>query len=214
MATTAKQAVELRRTELEAEERGARFEGSHRWRLILDTAADLFARQGYEATTMQDIADAVGMLKGSLYHYIKTKEDLLFHVLLEIHNERYDVHVDPSSPAIEQIEAYVQTHIRSNIERLSKGSLFYINIGALSPSRQAVVLEKRRSYDTALRALILEGQADGSVRPDVDEKLAAIAILTALNAIHLWYDPARGDNRDAVAEAFSDLFVSGLKPRG
>lgn len=210
MSTTAKQAVALRRTELEAAELDARFEGSKRWREILDTAADLFSRQGYEATTMSDIADAVGMLKGSLYHYIKTKEDLLFHVLLEIHNETYDETIDPSDPALEQIRSYLKQHVRSNINRLSKASLFYINIGALRPDRRDVVLAKRRAYDAALRSMVVAGKGDGSVRSDVDEKLSTIAMLTALNSIYLWYNPGKGDNTERVASEFSDFFVAGL----
>lgn len=204
-------AVAVRRTELEAEELEEKFKGSARWREIVDTAADLFSRQGYDATSMQEIADAVGMLKGSVYHYIRTKEDLLFQVLLEVHSVDYAAGIDAGLPSIERVRTYVQNHLRYNLTHLSRVSLYAISINALSPARQEVVIARRRRYDETLRSFIADGKNDGTVRVNTDEKLTAIAMLTAMNSVHAWYDPSRGHNVEAITDAFTELFITGLR---
>jgi AcrR family transcriptional regulator len=201
----------------EIDARVARFEGSARWREILDVAADHFADKGYEATSVQDIADAVGMLKGSLYHYISEKEDLLFHVLIEIHDQllvRFEEYANVGDGSLAKIRAFIDGHTRVNIVEIRRGSIFYLNFPALSEARQKLILERRRQFDTFLRATIEEGKREGSIRADVDANLAALAILTSLNSLYIWYNPARGDGSDHIAAEFAELFVSGLAAKG
>src|ERR1700709_1858528 len=88
-----------------------------REREIIATAAEIFRKNGYADTSVQDVADAVGILKGSLYYYIDSKEDLLYRVLLEVHEDAQgwlsEIAEMDASP-LEKISAYVRRHIEYN----------------------------------------------------------------------------------------------------
>lgn len=88
--------------------------------------------------------------------------------------------------------------------------VFYHDFRSLGGDRLGVILDARRSYEEALRALVREGQAEGVVCPDVDPKLAAAAILGMTNWIYHWYRPDGERSADEVAGAFGDLAVAGL----
>jgi TetR/AcrR family transcriptional regulator, cholesterol catabolism regulator len=199
----------IQRVELQAQEHFAKFADSDRWEKILYSAADLFARKGYAATSFQDLADEVGMLRGSFYHYVKSKADLLFYVLYLVHDVDYSADVDPAASAPDKVRSFVRTHLQNSVSRRDWATLFSMNIAALTPDQRALILAKRRSVDEELRALLREGQAEGTVRPDLDVKLVSIAILTVVNSLYLWFDEERGD-LDKVAATLEDLFENGF----
>lgn len=204
----------------EVRERDARFEGSGRWRQIVDVAGRLFSEKGYAATSMQEIADTVGMLKGSLYHYIGNKEDLLFHSILEVHTrmlERFDEYRTTPGTSLDRIRAFIEGHVELALEMFVEGPgpVFYTSFDALSEERQAIVLDLRRRFDDFLRELIDEGKDEGVIRKDVDPALSALAILTTLNSMYIWYDPSRSEDRETIAQQFADLYIRGLaSPQG
>lgn len=196
-----------------AQERTARFAGSERWQAILNAAAELFSTKGYEETSMHEIAEAVGMLKGSLYHYIKTKEDLLFHLILDIHDDlsvHFEEYANVEGTALTKIAAFIEGHTRHNIREIARGPIFYRNFQHLSPPRQAVILERRRNFDRFLRELLHQGKEQGVIRQDVDVAISAIVILTAMNSLYVWYHADRGDGEEKVAQEFTRTFLLGL----
>lgn len=200
-----------------AQERDARFAGSERWRAILDAASELFSTKGYEETSMQEIADAVGMLKGSLYHYIRNKEDLLFHLLLEIHDDlsvHFEEYARAEGTALTKVAAFVDGHSRHNIREIARGPIFYRNFQHLGTQRQAVILERRRNFDRFLRELIRQGQDEGVIRLDVDVEIAVLIILTAMNSLHVWYHAEHGNSEERVAHEFTRMFLLGLAVPG
>lgn len=190
----------------------SRVDNSERWRDILDAAAKLFAERGYAGTSLHHIADHVGITKGSLFHYIDTKDDLLFEVLLEIHEihlQHFDEYAEASGGPLERLRAFIEGHARVNIADIDRGSVFYLNFDSLSAERRDVILRTRRKFDEFLRRLLHEAKVDGLIRPDVDEQLAAIGILTALNSMHLWWKPDYTTKTD-VPTQFADLFICGV----
>ena len=94
---------------------------------ILEAAARVFHEKGYESTSIQDIADAVGILKGSLYYYIDSKEDLLYEILEGIHGEALAEvrQAAAEGEPLERIRAFVAAHIHHNAENLVKMALFF-----------------------------------------------------------------------------------------
>jgi AcrR family transcriptional regulator len=189
-----------------------RFEDSERWRNIIDAAARMFASRGYEATSIQHIADEVGITKGSIYHYIDSKDDLLFHVILEIHEQHlqhFENYADTPGGPIDRLRAFIEGHVRVNIDDIERGSIFYLNFESLSEGRRELILRKRRKFDAFVRELLRQAKNEGSVRADVDTNIAAIGILTALNSLYLWWDADRNVDID-VPRQFADLFISGV----
>jgi AcrR family transcriptional regulator len=186
----------------------------HRRAEIVQVAAQLFNEKGYEHTSMQDIADAVGILKGSLYYYIESKEDLLYEITREVHQSAY-VDVDRlravPGTALSRIRALVTAHLIHNIGRLVKMAVFFHDFRALTAEHRAEILRERDRYESFLRELIIEGQAEGVICPDVDAKVISFGILGLVNWIYHWYDP-RGDLRPAqLADAYADFIVAGLQ---
>jgi AcrR family transcriptional regulator len=131
------------KTETQTARNGARPSSKKREREILDAAAEIFHRQGYADTSVQDVADAVGILKGSLYYYIDSKEDLLFRVLVEVHEDSRGIVEEVGAmdaPPLERLYAYIRRHIEYNTRHLSKIAVYYHDFGLLSEDRRKVIV--------------------------------------------------------------------------
>jgi TetR/AcrR family transcriptional regulator, cholesterol catabolism regulator len=184
-----------------------------RWRAILDAAAGIFARKGYEGTTIRDIAEAVGMLAGSLYYYIESKEDLLFAVVDEIHRDGRRLMEEPPIPQDDPVEAIRETvlrHVRFTAENVVRTAVFYDDFRYLAPERKAAIVESRRSTEREIATLIERGQRDGLFETTVEPELASIAMLGFLNSIHQWYRPGGRWTPEQLAQAYAELVLGGL----
>ena len=200
--TTRKRAVPPKARK--AREVGARFED------VVDTAAELFSKQGYAGTSVQDVADAVGMLKGSLYHYINTKEDLLYAVIQEAHHDTASRGYEALSldgDAFDKLRFVVDKHLRGADARLAKVRVFYREAAALSPERLSEIIADRDTYEHSLRKIIIVGQDEGSFAPHLDPTLTSIAILALLNSVQQWFRPDGPRTLDEVIDVFTDLIL-------
>jgi TetR/AcrR family transcriptional regulator, cholesterol catabolism regulator len=185
-----------------------------REREIIDVAAGIFHRQGYADTSVQDVADAVGILKGSLYYYIDSKEDLLFRVLEEVHEDAHAIVEEVGAmdaPPLERLGAYLRKHVAYNTNNLTKVAVYYHDFGLLSPDRREVIIEQRRVYERFVIGLIREAQEEGAVSPLVDAKLAAYSVLGMANWVYTWYSPKGKTSPSELASLIADLIVGGLE---
>src|ERR1700761_7679001 len=117
-----------------------------RQREIIDAAAEIFYRKGYSETSVQDVADAVGILKGSLYYYIDSKEDLLFQMLLEVHEDAKSVGSENAAldlPPLDRLRFYIQRHVEYNARNLAKIAVYYHDFGLLTPERRKAIVGQR-----------------------------------------------------------------------
>ena len=180
---------------------------------VLDAAARVFHEKGYNATTIQDIADEVGILKGSVYYYITSKEDVLFEVLEEAHEAAINTvlrAVETDADPLEKIRAFIATLARFNAENQVRMGVFLHDFTALSEPRRVQIVRARDRYDRLLRNLISDGQREGLIRADVDAKLAALAVMGMINTIYQWYRPSGGSRPQQIGSAYADLVVKGL----
>jgi AcrR family transcriptional regulator len=183
---------------------GSRFED------IVDAAAELFSEQGYPATSIQDIADRVGLLKGSLYHYINTKEDLLHAVIQEAHHHTAALGVEAlalDGNAIDKVTFVVERHLSGAASNLAKVRVFYREAKFLPDDRLRDILATRDSYEHSLRQIIIGGQEEGLFARHLDPTLTAIAILAILNSVEHWYRPEGPRTLEEVIAAFTDLVL-------
>lgn len=181
---------------------------------IYEVAADIFHRKGYAATTLQDIAEAVGLLKGSLYYYIDTKEDLLYRISRTIHEgaqSNLAAARSASEAPAERLRTLVEGHVMAFGHRLSWIRVFYTEHNSLSPERRREIMAARRSYERFVDEVIAAGQADGSFCPDLDRRIAASALLTTLNTVYQWYRPGSDAPIDVVAKTYAELLLNGLR---
>lgn len=180
---------------------------------LIDVAAKIFQDKGYEAASIQDVADALGILKGSVYYYIDSKEDLLFAAIQEVHQsaltnvERIrEMDEDP----LTLIRLFVESHIRHISDNLVKATVFFHDFRSLDPKRKAVIVEERDSYDEFLRELISRGQSEGLICKDIDPKVATLGILGMMNWIYQWYRVGGGLDPAAIGRQFADLALASL----
>lgn len=198
--------------------RGASEDGSGRTpkrrdREVIDAAAKVFYRRGYADASVQDIADELGILKGSLYHYIDTKEDLLFRLLSETHD---DVHaildevaaVDGLDP-LERLRLYVRRQVEFNVDNLTKISVYYHDVERLSDDRRAEIHARRREHERWVVDLITQAQREGRADPDVDPKFLSRCIFATIIWPYQWFRPGR-DKRSEVAETCAHYALSGV----
>jgi AcrR family transcriptional regulator len=180
---------------------------------ILEAAARVFHEKGYESTSIQDIADSVGILKGSLYYYITSKEDLLFEIIQGVHEEalkNLERTAAVEGDALQKIRAFVVVHFTHNALNLVKMAVFFQDFRSLNGERRQVIVEERDLYDNFLRDLIRQGQDEGIVCPDIEPKLAAITVLGMMNWIYHWYRPGGELSAPEIANAYADFVVAGL----
>ena len=177
------------------------------------TATRLFRQRGYHATSMQDLGEALQMNRGSLYHYITGKDELLWAILnraLDLLEERVRPVLEREAPSVERLTDAIREHLRVAAEHADELSLIQIELRALSPERQREIIARRDAYEAAWRSAIEAGVADGALRP-FDVRLAGIGILSACNWFTQWYRPEGPLSVDDVADAFGELFLGGLR---
>lgn len=186
-----------------------------RWQEILDAALALFYAQGYHATSMQDLADAVGLQKGSLYHYIRSKEDLLYPLIeqtLEGYVRDLEAIVASGGSAAERLRRAVTAHVE-RVARFGDMMTVFISEGRhLKPDEQDRVRALSGRYRRMLEDLIREGADTGEFRTG-DPALATMALLGACNWLPQWYRPDGRATPAQIAEEFIKLFLGGLAGR-
>jgi AcrR family transcriptional regulator len=180
---------------------------------VLEAAARVFHEKGYESTSIQDIAEAVGILKGSLYYYIRSKEDLLYEIIKAVHEDALaNIHhvEEMDGDALQKMRAFVTSHLVFNAENLTKMGVFFHDFRSLSGERRQTIVEARDIYDELVRRLIREGQEEKIICPDIDPKSVTFAVMGALNWIYQWYKPDGKLSASSIADEFADLVVNGL----
>jgi TetR/AcrR family transcriptional regulator, cholesterol catabolism regulator len=174
-------------------------------------AARLFAEKGYHGTSIGDLAEAMGVQKGSLYAHIDSKEDLLWDVAREgaaAFHAALDS-VPEEGPAIERVRAALRAHLRVIAEQLDVATVFIREWRYLDGARRDEFLGERRRYEERFRALFREGRERGELRTDLDDATAALVALSAANWAYTWLRP--GTETDALADRFTALLLDGMR---
>jgi TetR/AcrR family transcriptional regulator, cholesterol catabolism regulator len=193
----------------------ARMKPSARMEEILARAAELFYEKGYHATTIEDVARKVGMLKGSLYYYIRSKEDLLYELLLGIivkGVENASKAIDGIADPTERLEKAVEAQIEHIIQNQTYVGLFLHEFNTLNGKRQKRIQEEMLKYQKIFVDAIREGQKQGQF-VEADTLLLTDAILGMTNWIYRWYPGTRNPGLDNVKKAFISFIMNGIKKR-
>lgn len=177
---------------------------------ILHAALRAFKERGYHATTLDDIAERIGVRKTALYHYFPDKEAILYEChresLAEI--ERLMKEARELDTASEQLAHVIREHVRVMTDTL-EGSPLAFEVTAFSPERQEEMIAARDRYERELRSIIDRGIEDGEFR-QVDSKVAVFAVLGAINWIARWYSPEGSVHAPELGAQFADHLVGGL----
>jgi len=182
-------------------------------------AIDVFWRKGYDSASVQDVADHVGVLKGSLYHYIDTKEDLLFWILEDVHvrsMEILDGVLALDVAPLVRLRTFIERHVEWYLENVAEVTVYFRDWRCVEGDRLVLVRERRRAHDRAVRGLIEDTQANADVHPGLDAKYASFFILSAVNHVPHWYQQGGPAGPADVAGKYADFVVGalvGTRPR-
>jgi AcrR family transcriptional regulator len=184
---------------------------STRRREVTREAAKLFAQKGYHGTSIGDIAEALGVQKGSLYAHIDSKEDLLYETMREgadAFHAALDA-IPEDATAVEKIRLALRGHLRVVAEQLDVATVFVQEWRYLEGERREEVVAERRRYEERIRDLFREGRELSELRADLDEASAALLLLSAANWAYTWLQPGR--DTDELADRFFALLVEGMR---
>ena len=174
-------------------------------------AARLFAERGFHGTSMGDLADALGVQKGSLYSLTGSKQQLLFETMQEgalAFHAALDA-VPEDAPAVERIRVALRGHLRVVSEQLDVATVFTREWRYLEDAYRDEILGERRRYEARWRALFREGLERGQLRTDLDVGAAALLVLSAANWAYTWLEPGR--DTDELADRFTAILVDGIR---
>ena len=178
---------------------------------VMAAAAAVFAEKGYHEATTKDIADRLGILPGSLYYYIDSKEAALLEVCRRhgaVFNANLQKLLEQDLPIADKVRAGIALHLMNN--RLDLVYSFAFSHRALP---DAVLPEMRalsREYQRLWEAIFRRAMAQGELRRDFDAHVATRALLALCNGAIDWYEKKRASEIAAIAEKFAGYFLDGI----
>ena len=182
---------------------------------VLRAAVEVFNERGYDGASMEILSRRLGIAKSAIYHHVSGKEELLRMALdraLDGWSEAAQRAQELDAPAIERLELLVRGTVAVLEDRLPYVTLLLRVRGNTDIERAA--LERRRSFDRLVAALVEEAERDGDVRADVDPKVTARLMFGMINSIVEWYRPAaRPDGADPLADMVCAIAFDGLRVR-
>jgi AcrR family transcriptional regulator len=155
-----------------------------RRREVVDASIRLFSEKGYDGASLLDIADAVGLLKGSLYYYARSKEDLLYAIVEEVFDEGVAAAAELRSSDREPLDALRQSLERAATYMLThreQNAIYFHDAKSLSDERLAELAPRRTEWVDALTEVLRAGQRRGEFRADLDPRIAALALIGSIN---------------------------------
>ena len=174
-------------------------------------AARLFAEKGYHGTSIGDLAEAMGVQKGSLYAHIDSKADLLWEVAREgaaAFHGALDA-IPDGLAATEKVRLALRAHLRVVAEQLDVATVFVREWRYLEGERREEFVVERRRYEERVRSLFREGRELGGLRTDLDDATATLLALSAANWAYTWLRP--DTDTDELADRFFTFLLDGMR---
>jgi AcrR family transcriptional regulator len=186
-------------------------------REVLNAAARVFYERGYADASVQDVADEVGILKGSLYHYIDSKEDLLYRLLAEVHDDVQGIldevaDMDGLLP-IDRLAAYIRSSVVYNARNLPKISVYYHDVDRLGSMRRAEIIAKRQVHEQFVSGLIKESQDQGLITSTTDPRVLGNFVFANIIWMYRWYKPQGLITPDRLGELCAQFVINGVGGR-
>jgi AcrR family transcriptional regulator len=179
---------------------------------LLAVAARVFTERGYDGTSMERLAAASGITKSAIYHHVSGKERLLRLALERALNGLFAVLDEPAARtgrAVDRLEHVVRRAVEVLAEELPYVTLL-LRVRGNSETEQWA-LDRRREFDHRVAELVRAAAADGDLRADVEPGLATRLLFGMINSVIEWYQPDRGADAGAIADAVTAIAFHGLR---
>jgi AcrR family transcriptional regulator len=182
---------------------------------IKAAAIDLFFKHGYEAATLRDVAEKVGLKVASLYNYIDSKQELLFTIMNDVMEDlRREVEqaiTEPTDP-LERLRAGVLTHVRFHATRTKEVFIGNSELRSLIPRNRVKIVRQRDEYEVLFRDIVEQGRRAGVFQVE-DIKVATFALLAMCTGPSTWFSPRGRLSVNQLAELYIDLALRVLGAR-
>lgn len=182
---------------------------------ILNAAAQVFSQKGFHAASMQDIAEAVNLQKGSLYHHVTSKQEILALLLdqaLDMLIERMEMVSAQTLPADAKLRLAIADYLKTILEKKELSAVLLLEHRSLDPELAARHNLRRDRFEGLWRSLVRQGMEE-KVFTCPDPVIAVMAIMGAINWTITWYSSAGPLSPTQIAEQYADLILSGLLAR-
>jgi TetR/AcrR family transcriptional regulator, cholesterol catabolism regulator len=184
---------------------------------IIDAAADLFYRKGYAGASMQDVADAVGLLKGSLYYYMDSKNDLLAKLIEDTQTENLAMLAQVAAMTdlapMDRLRTYVERQVLFNARNLARITVYYRDMNQLPDERRKKILVGRREFETFVMELVEDAQVQGQARDDIDARVITYGVFAVTNWLYTWYRPQGPLKASELADSFAEFVIAAIRGR-
>jgi len=185
-----------------------------RWKEIVDAAGQVFHEKGYQAARIEDIATRVGILKGSLYYYIETKEDLLYALAVAGHTKGLaTIEEDDATRAADaptRLGSFIMRWMAMMPSQPEYAPIAERDMRLLSDDRRAEVMQMRNEMHRYVRRIIEQGIAEGHFDPATDPGVATNTLFEVLNGTIRWFRPTGRLSHDDVGTFYKTLVLRGL----
>jgi TetR/AcrR family transcriptional regulator, cholesterol catabolism regulator len=181
--------------------------------LIFAEAVRIFRQKGYHATSMRNIADAVGLQKGSLYHYIPSKEALLFRIFERssgaLTQQLDEIVSSPDAPP-KKLRRAIESHLVALCNQLDTYTVYLSERRALTDRYHARVRAEGEKHARLIEKILQQGIANKDFKA-MDTRVVALALLGMCNWLYQWYSPKGRLTPNEIASIFSDMVIDGLQ---
>ncbi len=179
---------------------------------LLTTAARLFRRHGYHATSTREIAAALGINKGTLYHHIKGKEDLLYllcaQCLDNIHTRvARAIAAEPDSVA--KLRELIRVHVETMLKDRDEHAAMLLELKSLTGNRATEIIRLRNDYEQMVRSVVRGAQLQGAIRADIETKYLSLAMLNLLNWTIFWFEPGDELTPAGLGAILTEIYLDG-----
>jgi AcrR family transcriptional regulator len=180
---------------------------------ILRAAARLFQQQGYDATSMNDVAAALKLSKGGLYHHFQSKDEILYNIMshaMDITEERVINVVRRIEGAEQRLRMLIRLHIEVVLSEEDREITVMLHENhPLPPALRRKINGRKKDYVHFVENLVADVQRQRNSTSQVTPRAAAFALVGMINWIYQWYRPDGSLTGDALVRQYTDLFFRG-----
>lgn len=184
---------------------------------IYQEATRLFGERGYTSTSMRDIGEAVGILAGSLYSHISSKEALLLDII-EMAFDKYLEVIRPlatsDEPADVRMRACIKAHVQVVADNVEETLVSVRQWKYLSEVNRKRVTAKRQDFEALFTGMLEEGMASGVFKVVPHPKITIAGVLGMLNWVPEWFSPKGPVSAEQAGDDLADLVLGGLMAAG
>ncbi len=184
-------------------------------RRLLSHATKLFAKKGFDRTSVQEIVEAAGVTKGAMYHYFGSKDDLLIEIYgrgLRGQMQQLETVASSADPVKDRVYSAASDVVVSTIDNMDDNTIYMQSVHLLTAEKQKTVRAERRKYHERFRSLIEEGQVSGEFRNDKPAEVIVDFFFGSVHHLGTWYRRGGALSARQIGDHYADLLLAALRP--